>query len=137
MDDLSPVRTTHVEARLRGAPVAWLGSTRADGQPHLVPIWFVWEGGTLLFFAQPGSQKVRNLRRNPRATLALEGADNGEVVIVEGEADLLAERTDEIVGPTFWEKYDALLPEAGLTRDSLVAEFCQPIRLRPAKVLAW
>ena len=28
--------------RLATDPNIWLATTRADGQPHLTPIWFVW-----------------------------------------------------------------------------------------------
>ena len=44
---------------------------RADGRPHLVPVWFLWDGETLLIFSEPEKQKVRNLRANGQVSLAL------------------------------------------------------------------
>ena len=56
---------------LSSEPVVWLSTVRPDGAPHLVPIWFTWDGWSLLVFSKPGAQKVRNLRANPVAMLAL------------------------------------------------------------------
>ncbi len=59
------------------------------------------------------------------------------MVIVEGQAEVLAESSAEIAAPGYFEKYAALMPEWGLTPESLVARFDQPIRVRPTKVIAW
>jgi PPOX class probable F420-dependent enzyme len=43
-----------------------------DGRPHLMPLWFVVRDGTLWSWTYAKSQKVRNLERDPRATLQVE-----------------------------------------------------------------
>ena len=43
-----------------------------SGRPHLMPLWYVRDGGTLLAWTYGKSQKVRNLERDPRATLQIE-----------------------------------------------------------------
>jgi len=43
-----------------------------DGWPHLMPLWFVVRDGTLWSWTYAKSQKVRNLERDPRATLQVE-----------------------------------------------------------------
>ena len=46
------------------------------GWPHLMPLWFVVRDGTLWAWTFGKSQKVKNLERDPRATLQVEaGAD--------------------------------------------------------------
>lgn len=137
MTDPTSPPTPKVVARLQTAPIAWFGSTRDDGQPHLVPVWFLWEGETILVFTKTGSQKVHNIRANPRATVALEGADDGEVVIVEGQAELLPEATAAVAGPVYWEKYGTQMEQMGMTPEGMAAEFAQPIRVRPTKFITW
>ena len=56
---------------LEREPIVWLSTVRPDGSPHLVPIWFSWDGEALLIFSKPGAQKVRNLRARPSVMLAL------------------------------------------------------------------
>ena len=69
---------------LTSEPVVWLSTVRPDGAPHLVPIWFTWDGTSLLVFSKPGAQKVRNLRANPVAMLALgEPEDDFDVALAE------------------------------------------------------
>ncbi len=94
MLDLSRERDAHIDHRLRAEPIIWLSTARPDGRPHLVPVWYLWDGRTILIFSEPGAQKVRNLRYSQQAVLALDTADEGEdVVIIEGEATLLAAGT--------------------------------------------
>src|SRR4051794_21333074 len=46
-----------------------------DGLPHLMPLWYVVDGGVLQAWTYARSQKVRNLERDPRATLQIEAGD--------------------------------------------------------------
>lgn len=64
----------------------------ADGRPHLTAVWYGFtDDGTLGFTTPSGSQKVRNLRRDPRITLLVEaGRRHGELrgVQLTGTAQL-------------------------------------------------
>ena len=46
-----------------------VASINADGTPHLVTMWYLREGDDLLFWTYAKSQKVVNVRRDPRATV--------------------------------------------------------------------
>lgn len=131
-------KDAHVEERLRTDQIAWLGTVRPDGQPHMVPVWFFWDGESVLVFTKPEYQKVRNLRRNPRATLTLDDTKNGgDVVIVEAEAELLVQPAAEVVPPAYVEKYAAGIVGLGMTPEGMTAAYRQAIRLRPTRFLTW
>ena len=70
--------------RLDEAKNVWIATVRPDGRPHLVPIWFVVDGGRWYLCTMPGSVKARNLSQNPRIALALE--DGSNPYVIEGEA---------------------------------------------------
>lgn len=70
--------------RLLREPNIWLASVRPDGRPHLVPIWFVWEGGQIFLCMQPESVKARNVAANPQVSLALESGS--APIVLEGAA---------------------------------------------------
>ncbi len=90
MLDVTTAWGQHAEQRLRSNIIAWLTTVGSDGRLYTVPIWFLWDGNALLIFSQPHKQKIRNLRKNVRVTLALDDTKQGEdVVIVEGTAKLL------------------------------------------------
>jgi F420H(2)-dependent biliverdin reductase len=62
----------------------WLGTTRVDGRPHLVPIWFVWVDGRVWIATDVKSVKVRNIAAHPFASVALE--DGNRPIVAEGTA---------------------------------------------------
>jgi PPOX class probable F420-dependent enzyme len=61
------------------------------GWPHLMPLWYVVRDGEVWAWTYAKSQKVRNLERDPRATLQIEdGASYDELrgVMIETRAEL-------------------------------------------------
>jgi PPOX class probable F420-dependent enzyme len=46
-----------------------------DGFPHLMPLWYVVRDGELWAWTFAKSQKVKNLERDPRATVQVEAGD--------------------------------------------------------------
>ena len=67
-----------------------MSTVRPDGVPHLIPIWFSWDGEAILIASKPDAQKVRNIRENPVVMLALGRPDEDfDVGLLEGGAELL------------------------------------------------
>jgi PPOX class probable F420-dependent enzyme len=64
-----------------------------DGFPHLMPLWYVVRDGQLWSWTFAKSQKVRNLERDPRATLQVEaGSDYAELRGVMLKCDVTIHR---------------------------------------------
>jgi PPOX class probable F420-dependent enzyme len=61
-----------VAAFLDSERVMTCATNGRDGRPHLMPLWFVVRDGTPWAWTYAKSQKVRNLERDPRATLQFE-----------------------------------------------------------------
>jgi PPOX class probable F420-dependent enzyme len=70
-----------------------------DGFPHLMPLWYVVRDGELWSWTFAKSQKVRNLERDPRATLQIEaGTDYAELRGVMLKCDVTIHRdTDKVI----------------------------------------
>jgi PPOX class probable F420-dependent enzyme len=51
------------------------GSLGRGGFPHLMPLWYVVREGEVWAWTYAASQKVRNLERDPRATLLVEAGE--------------------------------------------------------------
>jgi len=138
MLDLSNPKDRHVDERLRSELMIWLATTRPDGKPHNVPVWYWWDGEAVLIFSQPSAQKVRNLRHSPYAVLTLNTLDDGEdVVIIEGTAELLTQPTGDLMLPAFGEKYADLFVRIKSGPAKMASEYNQPIRVTPTKFNAW
>lgn len=75
-----------------------LATTRADGRPHVVPVWFVLDGDDLLVTTGKDSVKGRALRRDGRVALCVDD-DNPPYafVLIEGRATT-TEEPAEVLG---------------------------------------
>jgi PPOX class probable F420-dependent enzyme len=69
------------------------------GWPHVMPLWYVPRDGEIWIWTYAKSQKAKNLKRDPRATLLIEtGIEYQELrgVQIEAEAELIRD-IDRIV----------------------------------------
>ena len=128
----------HVDQRLRAEPIIWLSSVRPDGRPHLVPVWFLWDGASIFIFSQPGAQKIRNLQANPNVTLALEAADEGaDIAILEGTAAIFETKDWDHILPAYTAKYAQPIHEMGSTIETMMADYSKLLQITPARLIAW
>ncbi|HEY8172590.1 MAG TPA: pyridoxamine 5'-phosphate oxidase family protein [Dehalococcoidia bacterium] len=79
----------------------WLSTSRADGRPHVMPVWGVWLDDALYFSTAPGSRKARNIAERPECVVTTERAD--EAVIVEGA---VSPENDAATLQSFKQAYD-------------------------------
>src|SRR4029079_2314725 len=134
-DELAAAR---LDRFLREEPVVLLSTVRPDGTPHLVPTWFAWDGAAITIVSKAGAQKVRNLRANGCAMLALGDAeDDFDVGLIEATAVLADEPTPLTLPTAFREKYAGRIAELGLTPAQFARIYPQVIRLTPIKKLGW
>lgn len=85
---------------LAGTRTANLATVRADGQPHVVPIWFALDEGDLVFSTPSASVKGRNLQREPRVALSVDDqAPPFAFVSIRGVAQLQS-RPDDLLAWT-------------------------------------
>ena len=115
-----------------------LATVRADGRPHLAPVWYDVDGdGTLVFNTGASTVKGRNLQRDPRASLCVDDERPPfSFVVVEGVAELSDDLADvrvwaariggRYMGPERAEEYAA--------RNGVPGELV--VRLRPQHVVS-
>ncbi len=133
--DLSQPKDAHIDERLRTDFIIWLSSVRPDGRPHTVPVWFLWDGATVLVFSQP-NQKIRNLATSPAVTLALDGSSNGsDVVLLEGQATVGHTADESAAFPAYAAKYAALMQPMHWTVELMTAQYSDSIRITPTRFL--
>jgi PPOX class probable F420-dependent enzyme len=131
-------RDASVETALRDDPVVWLSSVQADGRPHLVPVWFHWDGERIVAFSKPHARKVDNLRGQPSVMLAVgtPGPDF-EVELIEATAELPDQPATDLIPDGFGAKYRDLLHRAGLSVQRFAEVYSQAIVLHPTRYLGY
>jgi PPOX class probable F420-dependent enzyme len=89
-----------VDAFLEDQRIVICATNGKDGWPHLMPLWYLVRAGDIWGWTYAKSQKVRNLERDPRATLQVEDGEQyhelrGVMIaaqtVIHGETDAVAE----------------------------------------------
>lgn len=122
---------------MEGTRTAKLSTVRADGRPHVAPVWFALDGSDLLFTTFHDTVKANNLRRDPRVCICVEDDRppfsyviiEGTATISEDSAELL--RWATVVGGRYMGADQA---EAFGRRNAVPGELV--VRVTPTKITA-
>jgi PPOX class probable F420-dependent enzyme len=74
----------NVRTFLQDTRFAVIGSTNRDGSPHLTALWYELRGDTVLMNTGTASKKVRNLKRDPHASVVVVDSKEARHVTLEG-----------------------------------------------------
>lgn len=129
------------QAVLNEAVLARLATAR-DGQPHVVPVWFYWDGESIWISAFRSTRKVKDLLRNPLCAVLVEPKETTglQAVLLEGRAELINAPDPRVVemSECIYTRY--------LGPDGVLAEEPQSwihdaentlVRLKPTKTFVW
>ena len=111
----------------------WVVTASAQGRPHALPVWGVWDDRShrFAFSCGPHSRKLRNLTANPQAVVMTD--DTVECLSIEGRAGLLGGSAQkEPWVERYLEKYQPLSPE--LNAEFILANVL--VELRPERAFA-
>lgn len=90
----TPMTPDDITAFLRDNPrPAYVATTRADGRPHVAPVWYVMDGEQVVFTTDRDSVKGRNLLRTGIATVTVDDPEPPfSFVVLEGQAEAKEDR---------------------------------------------
>jgi PPOX class probable F420-dependent enzyme len=136
---MTPEETEAFLQQQRTMSVATVGT---DGRPHVVAMWYGFIDGAPAFWTYGKSQKIVNLRRDPRLTCMIEdGESYSELRGVELVADAeLIEEPERVLafGVQLTERYQGIkVNEAVLPSIQKSAAKRVVVRLDVRKVVSW
>ncbi|HEY7031211.1 MAG TPA: PPOX class F420-dependent oxidoreductase [Thermomicrobiales bacterium] len=71
---------------LRSTTLGHLATVDEHGRPQVNPVWFLWDGESILLSVRPVTQKYKNLRRDPHVAISfLDPANPMRYVELRGE----------------------------------------------------
>jgi len=124
-----------IERRLRQEQIIWLTTVDARHTPQPRPVWFHWDGETVLIFSQVKGAKVRHIENNPHVALNFNAnAEGGEVGVLIGEAMVLKEPLSPERMQAYLDKYAQAIQRIGLTPESMQADYSVVILVTPQQV---
>lgn len=119
-----------------------VASIGPNGYPHLVAMWYVLIDGDIHFTTFGKSQKILNLRRNPKMTAMLEsGRAYNELkgLVIEGDAQIIEDNefTAKVMGLVS-SKYNGLPVPTETSEQQLKAAAKRvAVRLKPVDIYSW
>lgn len=130
-----------VEEFLQGPHHLQVATIGRDGRPHLVAMWYGFVDGALALWTYGRSQKVVNLRRDPRITCLAEAGRRydelkgvellGRAVILEDERSVLA------AGQSVFHRYMGPFTEAARPRLERMSAKRVAVRIDVERVVSW
>jgi PPOX class probable F420-dependent enzyme len=127
-----------IRAFLASREVVVLATVQPDGAPLAMPMWFLHDPASLTMITVADTQKVRNLRRDPRVCVVAEGGTTGAVqgVSVHGRAEFLPDGLERrALAERFVDKYAPHLERRWKGR-SMPADRAM-FRIVPTRVGSW
>ena len=118
--------------------VVVLATVQADGAPLAMAMWFLHDPAALTMISVAGTQKIRNLHRDPRVCVVAEGGPRGEVcgVAAHGRAEFLADGPERrVLAERFHAKYSPYLERRWGGR-AMPADRVM-FRIVPSRVRSW
>jgi len=61
----------------------------AKGEPHVVPVSYVWDQGHAVIVTDYGTRKLKNLRENPQAAVLVDANDTNKLLLLSGPVEIV------------------------------------------------
>jgi len=122
-----------VDLPLRAYRSIWVSTTRPDGRPHAVPVWYVWDGASIYFITRRDMQKGKNLAHQP--WIVVHAGDGDDVIILEGQVEIVTNQEElQRINTAYGDKYVA--PRNG-ARDTIFHENTDLYCVHIKHVMTW
>jgi len=139
----APEITHQAEEFLARKLLGRFATASIDAQPHVVPVWYLWENGVAWISSYRSTRKVIDLERNPKCALVVdvEDAQGGlTAVMLEGRAELV-NTPPNAVKQRIEQIYIKYLGKDGVLENDPQEWLNSPenvlIKLTPTRVKAW
>jgi nitroimidazol reductase NimA-like FMN-containing flavoprotein (pyridoxamine 5'-phosphate oxidase superfamily) len=133
-----------IESVLAETVLARLATTNPKTmQPHVVPVWFLWDGEFVWISSFVSTRKIRELKANPRGAVLIESKQEAgklQAVLLEGVVELVAQPR-QLVSKMANRIYLRYLGPEGVKDPEPQSWLNDPenmlIKLTPKRIISW
>ena len=121
-------------------------ATIQNGKPHLVPVWYFYDGTNIIVSTPKGTEKTKNLQRNPNVSIIIDIVDGRvgdlsygnkvKAVIIES----IAEVRDDIDSSFVRKNYERYVGKNALNNPQVQFSVNLPmytVIIKPTKIKSW
>ncbi|MFC1923423.1 TIGR03667 family PPOX class F420-dependent oxidoreductase [Chloroflexota bacterium] len=135
MIDFTSVFGVRAERRLIEDQVVWLTTVDIHGKPQPRPVWFLWDGESLLVYSRPNAHKVRHIETNPHVSLNFNSDHSGgDIVTLLGEAHIAKSPINGGLIARYVEKYRQGMDDLSLSPVDFSNTYSVAIRIKPTSL---
>lgn len=137
--EVLPDRSTRfgrrVHERLRDERVLWIVTVGADGTPQPNPVWFVWDGDSVLAYNDNQAYRLAHVRNRPQVSLHFNSTRAGDdVIVLKGRAEIPDGLPGPHENPAYVEKYGDGMVQISGSLEAFGKTYSVPTRVRITKV---
>ncbi len=130
-----------IDAYLSEPILARIATVRGR-RPHVVPVWFWWDGTSIWTETGLNFQKHKNLVKNPHCTIVVDTTQGGlrfKGVVLEGRPELITEPLDAVrdIVVRIYTKYLGHEGAQAPTPQRMINARHVIIKLTPARLRSW
>jgi PPOX class probable F420-dependent enzyme len=124
-----------VRRRLRDETVIWLITVGDDWTPQPNPVWFLWEGDTILVYNRADANRLRHVQERPQVALHFNSnGQGGDVGVITGQAEVLSGQPAPHERPEYVAKYGAAMAGISGSAEAFSRAYPVPMRVHPRKI---
>lgn len=143
MSEIPGDKKAFIDTFLEGSHIARLATADREGHPHVVPVWYAWDGESIWISSYSSTRKIKNLQENSNISIIIDvtgGEGKTRAVLFEGKSKLVKEPRDFLREKFYW-IYKRYLGEEGVMAKSPQEWIEDPqnllVFLKPEKVYTW
>lgn len=118
-----------VQQRLRDEQVIWFTTVGRDGTPQPNPVWFLWDGETVLVYNHHAANRLVHIRRRPQVSLNFNDEGGSNVVVFKGHAEPLEDCPPPHEQAGYLEKYQSGMVTVSGSLEAFSGTYSVPLRI--------
>jgi len=121
--------------RLVSERIIWLTTVTSSGRPQPRPVWFVWDGESVLIYTEHSSWKVAHIEMNPQVSLHFNSDEyGGDIQVLLGDAR--RDRAAPVVrdNSAYISKYVEGIRGINMEVESYSQRFDTPLRIHVSRI---
>ena len=135
MIDFSTKLGRRVAKQLKAEQVIWLTTVGPGNTPQPRPVWFWWDGTSVLIYSKPKAHKLRHIRRYPNVSLHfISDAEASEVAVLVGRASLPRATPAAHDHKEYLRKYRKAIAGLGMTPKDFGEDYSVGIVITPTRL---
>jgi PPOX class probable F420-dependent enzyme len=124
-----------IAKRLNEEITVWLTSVDANGVPQPNPIWFLWDGQSVLFYSLNEAARLKHIAINPHVSLNFDTDGEGDdLVILTGHIRQASDVPSVDQNAAYLAKYGERIKQLFGEPAGMAAKYSVALRFDPEKV---